>query len=293
MSALPPMKGEVPQRGGEVIFTEDTMSKNGMMDFLYGHAAGRALLNILLKAGLPKLMAAYLRSGLSRPMIGEYIKKYSIDLSEFEDVPYRSFSDFFIRKRKNPVFDAEPSHLISPCDGLVSSFPISSDSAFEIKNSLYRISDLLHDEKTAEKFIGGDCLIFRLRAQDYHRYCFIDSGFVHENRFFEGQLHSVQPIALLNYPVFRLNRRVSTLMDTDHFGLTAQIEVGAMAVGGMVNPYENCRVEKGQEMGRFELCGSTIVMLFEKGRIQLLPELKEKLSNGREVPVRYGEQIGE
>ena len=43
------------------------MSENGMMNFFYGHAAGRAILNMLLKAGLPKLMAAYLHSGLSNP----------------------------------------------------------------------------------------------------------------------------------------------------------------------------------------------------------------------------------
>ncbi len=269
------------------------MSENGTMNFLYGHSAGRALLNMLLKAGLPKLMAAYLRSPFSKPMIGKYIKKYGIDLSEYEDENYRSFSDFFIRKRKEPAFDADPSHLISPCDGLVSSFPINADSAFRIKDSLYRISDLLQDEKTAEKFIGGTCLIFRLRAQDYHRYCFIDSAYVHENRFFEGQLHSVQPIACLHYPVYRLNRRVCTVMDTDRFGTVAQIEVGAVAVGGIVNAFENCRVEKGKEMGRFELCGSTIVMLFEKERVRLFTELAEKLADGREVPVKYGEPIGE
>lgn len=268
------------------------MNDNGMMNFLYGHAAGRAILNTLLKAGLPKLMAAFLRAPLSKPMIGKYIKRYGIDLSQFEDTEYRSFSDFFIRKRKEPAFDADPSHLISPCDGLVSFFPINAESIFEIKNSLYRISDLLKDESCAEKFTGGDCLIFRLRAQDYHRYCFIDSAYVHENRFFEGQLHSVQPIACLHYPVYRLNRRVCTVMDTENFGTVAQIEVGAVAVGGIVNPFENCQVEKGKEMGRFELCGSTIVMLFEKGRIQLLPELAEKLTDGREAPVRYGEQIG-
>lgn len=263
-----------------------------MMNFFYGNAAGRMMLNILLKAGLPKLMAGYLHSGISKPMIKKYIKKYGIDMSGYENVKYDSFSDFFIRKRKASTFDADTSHLISPCDGLVSAFPISSGSAFEIKDSLYRISDLLHDERTAEKFTGGTCLIFRLRAQDYHRYCFIDSGFVHENRFFEGQLHSVQPIACLNYPVYRLNRRVCTVMDTDNFGTLAQIEVGAMAVGGIVNEFENCRVEKGKEMGRFELRGSTIVMLFEKGRIKLLPELEEKLTDGREAPVKYGEHIG-
>lgn len=268
------------------------MSETKMINFFYGNAAGRAVFNALMKAGLPKLMAKYLHSGLSKPMIGKYIKKYGIDMSDYEDAEYKSFSDFFIRKRKTPTFNADVSHLISPCDGLVSMFPVNSDSAFEIKNSLYRIRDLLHDVKTAEKFTGGTCLIFRLRAQDYHRYCFIDSGYVHENRFFEGQLHSVQPIAFSVYPVYRLNRRTFTIIDTDNFGTVGQIEVGAMAVGGIVNEFENCRVEKGKEMGHFELCGSTIVMLFEKDRIKLIPELEEKLKDGREAPVKYGEYIG-
>lgn len=46
-------------------------------------------------------------------------------------------------------------------------------------------------------------------------------------------------------------------------------------------------------MGRFELAGSTIVQLFEKDRIQLLPQLLSRLAGGREARVQLGMWIGE
>ena len=45
-------------------------------------------------------------------------------------------------------------------------------------------------------------------------------------------------------------------------------------------------------MGRFELSGSTIVLLFERGRIQLLPRLVPYLASGQEVRVTQGAWIG-
>lgn len=268
------------------------MSNKGAMEIMYGSVAGRSILNLLLKAGLPKVMASYLHSPLSRSMIGNFVKKNSINMDEYEAQDYSNFADFFIRKRCDTSFDADRSHLISPCDSLLSVFTIDKDSCFGIKGSEYRISDLLCDDGAAKDFEEGICLIFRLQANDYHRYCYIDDCYVGENRFYDGELHSVQPIACTHYPVYRLNRRMCTMLNTDNFGTVAQIEVGAMAVGGIVNLHENCRVSKGQEMGRFELCGSTIVMLFEKGRIELSPELSEIVGTGSELPVRYGRSIG-
>lgn len=46
--------------------------------------------------------------------------------------------------------------------------------------------------------------------------------------------------------------------------------------------------KRGQEMGHFELAGSTIVMLFQKDRIRL----REQMETGEEVGVRMGEMIG-
>ena len=64
-----------------------------------------------------------------------------------------------------------------------------------------------------------------------------------------------------------------------------------MVVGGIVNENENCRVTKGSEKGYFELAGSTIVLLFEKDRIDLNPEIKEALTTEEEVRVKLGQWI--
>lgn len=134
-------------------------------------------------------------------------------------------------------------------------------------------------------------MILRLCANDYHHYCYIDDGFQGRNHFVKGLLHSVQPIALENAPVYRQNRRMWTILDTVNFGKVAQIEIGALLVGGIVNDHENVMMRKGAEMGHFELIGSTIVLLFKKGHIDLLPEIKECIKGDKEVRVIQGQHI--
>lgn len=148
-----------------------------------------------------------------------------------------------------------------------------------------------HRQKIAKEFVGGDCVILRLCANDYHHYCYIDDGFQGRNHFVKGLLHSVQPIALENAPVYRQNRRMWTILDTVNFGKVAQIEIGALLVGGIVNDHENVMMRKGAEMGHFELIGSTIVLLFKKGHIDLLPEIKECIKGDKEVRVIQGQHI--
>ena len=45
-------------------------------------------------------------------------------------------------------------------------------------------------------------------------------------------------------------------------------------------------------MGYFDLAGSTIVLLFQQDRIELLQEIEAALARGEEVRVSYGEMIG-
>lgn len=270
------------------------MKKNdGFIQLMYGTALGRGVWNVIRKSRIDKVVVAYLRSPLSKPLIPIYIKKNQISMKDFEGQRYGSFRDFFARKRKKNEYDKNPEHLISPCDGLLSVVPIEENRTFCIKGFQYRLSDLTGDKKMAEKFSGGDCLIFRLCASDYHHYCYIDNGYQGKNHYMEGELHSVQPIACEHYPVYKLNRRESTLLETENFGSVMQIEVGAFVVGGIENDHEHYYFSKGREMGHFELCGSTIVLLFEKDRIKLLPEFIEKTEGGREVPVKLGMWIGD
>ena len=260
--------------------------------FLYGTVAGRFLTKLILHAHADQLAAAFLRSGLSRPYIGWFAKKHGIELDQAQEMNYHSFQDFFAREREGALLDITPEHLISPCDGWLSAYPILEDSSFAIKGSRYRLEDLLQDQELARSYPGGDCLIFRLCPTDYHRYCYIDDGFQGENHHIPGVLHSVQPIACETVPVYTLNTRCWCLMETDHFGPVVQTEVGALLVGGIVNPSENHCFFKGMEKGHFELAGSTIVLLFQKDRIRLLPELLEELADGNEVRVEQGVRIG-
>lgn len=267
-----------------------TPENDGSVRFLYGTALGRGLLKLVQGLHLDRLAVWYLRSSLSRPYMVRFAAKHDIPISKEDLQQFPTYRDFFLRERAARAMDMEPSHLISPCDGWLSAYTIGPDSAFAIKNSLYRVKDLLGDEELAPNYRGGLCLIFRLCASDYHHYCYIDDGRQGPNHYREGQLHSVQPIACEHYPIFTLNRRSWCLLDTAHFGPVIETEIGALVVGGIVNRPEGPMV-RGQEKGHFDLCGSTIVLLMEPGRIELLPELAALLSTEQEVRVEQGQWV--
>ncbi|MDO4517430.1 MAG: phosphatidylserine decarboxylase [Bacillota bacterium] len=249
-------------------------------------------MKLILKTHLDRLAARFLRSSWSRPLIGRYVRRHDIHLEENELQTFGSFRDFFARSREPVSFDPLPHHLISPCDGWLSVYPIAADSSFAIKGSRYRLCDFLQDEELAASYQGGDCLIFRLCASDYHHYCYIDNGYQGGNHYIPGVLHSVQPIACETYPVYTLNRRCWTLMATEHFGPVVQTEIGALVVGGIFNEREHARFVKGMEKGHFELAGSTIVLLFQQGRIDLQPWVQEARKDEEEVRVSQGMWIG-
>ena len=261
--------------------------------FLYTNPFGRVVLWFLLHGNYSGIAAFLFRTRLSSLFIPSFVKKHGIDMTPWQGQKFRSFADFFIRK-KNISFDAEPTHLISPCDAWLSVYPVAEDASFAIKGSRYKVADLIAGDDTnlAAQFTGGVCLIFRLCPTDYHRYLYIDDGFQGKNHFIKGELHSVQPICAEKYPIYTLNRRMWTPLDTAHFGKVIQTEIGALVVGGINNYYQDVPMKKGDEMGRFEFAGSTITMLFQKDKIALLPQIADATQNGTEYKVSAGQQIG-
>ena len=261
--------------------------------FLYGTAPGRVLLKLVRKTRADRLIVRILRSRQSRPFALWYARKNCPSMSREERRSYRSFRDFFARSKAWPGTDITPGHLISPCDGWMSAYPVNEGGSFAIKGSRYRVGDLLEDMQLAKKYIGGLCLVFRLTAADCHHYCYIDDGYQGSNHFIPGQLHSVQPIACEAYPVYTLNRRSWCLMATERFGPVVQTEIGALIVGGIVNHRENTRIICGSEKGHFELAGSSIVLLFEQGRVRLRQALADQMGNSQEVRVERGMWIAD
>ena len=267
-----------------------TPENDGSVCFLYGTVLGRGLLKIVQGLHLDRLAVWYLRSRLSKPYIARFAAKNDIALSREELSKFPTYRDFFLRERALVPVDGTPGHLISPCDGWLSAYSIAPDSTFAIKGSRYRVRDLLGDGALAENYEGGTCLVFRLCASDYHHYCYIDDGYQGPNHFMEGQLHSVQPIACEHYPIFTLNRRSWCLLQTEHFGPVIETEIGALVVGGIVNAPEG-PMARGWEKGYFDLCGSTIVLLLEPGRVQLIPAYADILDTEREQRVIQGQWV--
>lgn len=260
--------------------------------FLCSSPFGRFLYNLTLFLQVPKIMGAFLRSPLSKFFIKGFVKKNNIDMSAFAGVKFKSFNDFFTRKDNSRKPELSPETLISPCDSALSVFNIEENSTFKIKGFDYTLKDFFETDEFDKTFSGGNALIFRLAATDYHRYCYIDSGSLEKNHFLKGKLYSVQPVCCRTFKVYTKNRRSWTILHTQNFGDVAQVEVGAFSVGGIKNHHENYSFSKGEEKGYFDLHGSTIVMLFRKNTIKLDEEILAQTANGKETIVKYGQPIG-
>jgi phosphatidylserine decarboxylase len=169
-------------------------------------------------------------------------------------------------------------------DGAISAFgPIVKDQVFQAKGHGYSTRTLVGgDAAMAEPYNSGHFATLYLSPKDYHRIHMPCAGTLKRMVWVPGSLYSVNPATARALPgLFAKNERVVCEFDTPH-GLFVLVLVGATIVGsmattwhGVVNPPRlrevttwdypegNIRFEQGQEMGRF-LLGSTVVMLWPK-----------------------------
>ena len=263
------------------------MDSNKGLKLLYNTIAGRFLLKIATSHFVAKIYAKYMNSKLSKYKIKKYIKKYNINISDYEKKNYSSFNDFFTRKIKPQKRKIEEG-LISVCDAKLSAFKITGKSYFEIKNSIYTIDELLKEKTKDYEY----ALVFRLSVDDYHHYIFPDDGRIIRSKYIKGILHTVQPIAFKKYKVFLENTRNITFMECLNLGKVCFIEVGAMLIGKIVNEKVK-KFKKGDEKGHFEFGGSTIVLLTEKNKVKINKNILNNTKNGIETAVKLGEKIGD
>jgi phosphatidylserine decarboxylase len=238
-----------------------------------------------------------------------FARRYGIDLSECPDLDvYRTFGEFFARPLRpglRPIA-AGRSVIVSPVDGVVSETGVAAGGKLvQAKAIDYPAATLLADEDLARRLEGGAYATIYLSPKDYHRIHFPLGGRILGWRYVPGKLWPVNPASVRTVPgLFALNERLVTVLDTP-LGRCAVVAVGATVVGRVHAyydpsvPHTNAAgapsrrhdygtpipVEKGQELGAFEM-GSTVIALFEPGRVKLDPRL---------VPgarMRVGEEIG-
>jgi len=261
---------------------------------LYTNVVGRALIQLLVNPVVSKIGGRLLSSSASKILIKPFVKSNNIDLSIYEKQEFDSYNDFFIRKIKenHRIINMDCKVLISPCDSKLSVYEIDENSHFFIKNTLYSMKSLLRDVKLANRFQGGYAMIFRLTVDDYHRYCYIDDGVKTKNKFIQGVLHTVNPIANDILPIYKENSRAYSILLSKNFGHVLMMEVGALMVGKIVNYHQSRKVKKGHEKGRFEFGGSTVILLFEKDKVIVDQDIIDNTQNDYETIVKMGEKIG-
>ena len=262
----------------------------GKLGFLYNNPLGRLLLWIAVSPLVSNIYAWKNSKKSSAKKIPAFIKEHNIDMSDYEDKEYQSFTDFFTRKiryGKRPV-DMAPEALISPADSKLLVYEIEKDTTLRIKGRTYTVDEILGDSDNAKEFAGGYALVFRLTVDDYHRFCYPDKGCLISKRMINGKLHTVSPVSK-DHKIYMENTRSVNLLKTENFGTLAYIEVGAMLIGRIVDNGTDV-FEKGQEKGYFEPGGSTVIMLVKN--VEIDKDIMEQSASGIETKVRYGERIG-
>ena len=221
-------------------------------------------------------------------IISTIIKQYRVNMAEAAEMNldyYSSFNTFFTRLLRNDVRPISESDIVSPVDGVVSQVgPVTSGQIVQAKGQEYSVLALLGgDDALTSEFVGGQFATIYLSPKDYHRIHMPATGILRKMRYIPGKLFSVSPRTARAVPdLFARNERVAVTFDTD-FGPIVMVLVGAIFVGsmetiwaGQITPnygkviqqwtYDGeqaITIEKGQEMGRFNM-GSTVVMLVGK-----------------------------
>jgi phosphatidylserine decarboxylase len=235
-------------------------------------------------------------SRLSAKRIDKFIRQHEINLNEFECTEankYKTFNKFFYRKLKRserPIAEG----IVSPADGKILAFhSISHHRKFFIKGSEFTLKRFLQNDELVDKFKDGAMAIIRLGPADYHRFHFPVSGKISTTTKISGHYYSVSPLALKNsLRIFCENKREYSILSTLKYGDVLMMEVGASMVGSIFQnfkPYS--AITKGEEKGYFSFGGSTIVLLFEKDKINFADDLLTNTQNGLETSVRMGENI--
>ncbi|MEW2914538.1 archaetidylserine decarboxylase [Leisingera sp. JC11] len=262
----------------------------------YQNASARPVEKLLFRSSLvSRLMGAWFDSRFSKSKITAVIDELSIDMSEATAPAdsYGCFNDFFVRNLRPEArpYSADPQDVVSPADGRVLVFPELAEDVFvPVKGYPMSVRTMLPG--IAERFIGGALAIVRLCPADYHRYHFPAAGRITAAQDIPGALHSVNPIALGAGPdVFGENKRTWTLIETATLGSYCFVEVGAFGVGSIVNTRTSGAVQKMDEKGYFKFGGSTVVVVFEPGKIRFSDDLVANSAKGRETLVKVGQPL--
>ncbi len=215
-----------------------------------------------------------------------------VGIEQFEYDPqdehwgFASWNDFFTRRFKEgarPVDSPDDDKVIvSACESLP--YGISTDvqrqDRFWIKSQPYSLEDMLANDDSVDRFVGGTVYQAFLSATNYHRWhspvagtivrAFVQPGTYYSEADSEGK-DAVEPMNSQSY-LAHVAARAIILIEADDpvIGLMAFVpigmsEVSSCLIGSKVTP--GYHVGKGEELGYFQFGGSTHCLVFRPGVI--------------------------
>lgn len=271
-----------------------------------------------LSRGFGRLADTPIPPALRLAVLGAFARAVGADVDEAE-LPleaYPTLNRFFTRRLKEGAraWPHDPFVVASPVDGAVGQLgTVREGRLIQAKGRLYGVGQLLEDQAAAVRFEGGAFITLYLSPKDYHRIHAPVGGEIRAARHVPGALLPVNAAAVAHLPeLFARNERLICHIDGG-LGRTAVVAVGAYNVGRISAAFDpawnappgrsawvtNRRglrsaaraydpavpVGQGDEIMTFHL-GSTVVLVFEPGRVDLLPSIQPG------EPVRLGAAIG-
>ncbi len=228
-------------------------------------------------------------------IIEEWLSDNSLNNEEFE-LPidgFKSFNEFFTRDLKpgvRPIDDAtDKSVLVSPADGVINMIAneLELDTEIPTKGRMtMSLNSLLNQSSYAKKFVGGSAMAIFLMPDNYHHYHSPITGKIVESNENVGKRLFGMPDILdmfnngnlgynKDYSVFEDFKHGYFIIETGDYGFIAMIPIGLQTIGSVVfeDAYKDVsndnpkQIHKGEKLGHFKYGGSTVLLIFEKGKL--------------------------
>jgi phosphatidylserine decarboxylase len=186
---------------------------------------------------------------------------------DFEEIkkPLKEFNntkDFFSREIDLSFRPLTDSWIGSPCDGIIKETgKINSGSFIRVKGHNYNVDELVLDNGLVSMYQEGSYMVIYLSPSNYHRFHIPINGVIDNIKEIPAMCFPVNDLGTkLAKNVYAVNERVVVNINNNGNKICMVI-VGACAVRGIkILKKKGERVNKGEELGCFEL-GSSIVLI--------------------------------
>ncbi|KAL4783192.1 phosphatidylserine decarboxylase-domain-containing protein [Aspergillus varians] len=239
----------------------------------------------------------------SASQIRDFINFHQLDMAEvlLPLEQFKTFNEFFYRALKpgaRPCSAPNESRIVvSPADCRSVVFDrITEATGIWVKGREFSIKRLLGDAypEDVSRYQNGALGVFRLAPQDYHRFHIPVDGVMGAPKTIEGEYYTVNPMAIRSaLDVYGENVRILVPIDSVSHGRVMVVCVGAMMVGStVITRKAGERVSRAEELGYFKFGGSTLLVLFEEGKVNFDNDLVANSKEALETLVRVGMSIG-